>query len=115
MKNESGLSPKNKPRWYKYLNPIFSDINQGVELAAESADVSCMNNFGEDPRNESYPESEVSNFSDDEGSNFSASLSSKSKVVKEKIKKHSRIRGRICGALRDLVPFVQFKKREKYP
>ena len=21
----------------------------------------------------------------------------------------------ICGALRDLVPFIQFKKREKYP
>ena len=21
----------------------------------------------------------------------------------------------LCGALRDLVPFVQFKKREKYP
>ena len=22
---------------------------------------------------------------------------------------------KICGALRDLVPFVQFKKREKHP
>ena len=24
-------------------------------------------------------------------------------------------RGAICGALRNLVPFVQFKKREKHP
>ena len=25
------------------------------------------------------------------------------------------VKGRICDALRDLVPFVQFKKREKHP
>ena len=28
---------------------------------------------------------------------------------------HSHCISIICGALRDLVPFVQFKKREKHP
>ena len=73
VKNGSGLSPKNEPRWYKYLNPIFSETNEDIELAADSADVSCMDNFGKDPGNESYPGSEASNFSCDKGSNFSAS------------------------------------------
>ena len=79
MKNGSGLSPKNELRQCKYLNSMFSETYEDIEPAAESADVSCMDNFGEDPGNESYPESGASNFSDDEGSNFSASLSSKSK------------------------------------
>ena len=30
------------------------------------------------------------------------------------ILKHQALRGLICSALRDLVPFVQFKKREKH-
>ena len=86
MKDESGLSPKNEPRWYKYLNPLFSETNEDIELAAKSADVSCMDNFGEDPGNESYPESEASNFCDYEGSDFSASLSSKLKLIKKKLR-----------------------------
>ena len=65
MKNGSGLSPKNEPRWYKYLNPIFLETNEDTELAAASANVSYMDNFGEDSRNESSPESKASNFSDD--------------------------------------------------
>ena len=28
---------------------------------------------------------------------------------------HYEVNCNICGALRELVPFVQFKKREKYP
>ena len=86
MKNGSGLSPKNELRQCKYLNSMFSETYEDIELAAESADVSCMDNFGEDPGNESYPESGASNFSDDEGSNFSASLSSKSKSLKKKLR-----------------------------
>ena len=44
---------------FKYLNPIFSEISEDIELAAESADISFMNNFGEGPENESYLESEA--------------------------------------------------------
>ena len=29
--------------------------------------------------------------------------------------KNNQYQGNICDALRDLVPFVQFKKREKHP
>ena len=86
MKNGSGLSPKNELRRYKYLNSMFSETNEYIELATESADVFCMVNFGEDPGNESYPESGASNFSDDEGSNYSSSLSSKSKPLKKKLR-----------------------------
>lgn len=42
-----------------------------------------MDNFGEDPGNDSYPENEASNFSGNECSNFSVSLSSKSKLLKK--------------------------------
>ena len=66
---------------FKYLNPIFSEISEDIELAAESADISFMDNFGEGPENESYLESEAWKFIDDEGSNFSASLSEKSKLL----------------------------------
>ena len=62
---------------------MFSEINEDIELAAESGDVTCMNNFDEDPGNESYPESEAWNFKDNEGSHFSAYLSSKSNLSKK--------------------------------
>ena len=42
-----------------------------------------MYNLSEDPGNESYLESDVSNFCDDEGINFSASFSLKSKLFKK--------------------------------
>ena len=70
VKKGSGLSPKNEPRWYKYLNPIFSETNEDTELAAALANVSCMDNFGKDSGNESYPESEAANFSEDEVATF---------------------------------------------
>ena len=84
MKKGIGLSPKNEPRWC--VNPIFSESSEDIELAAESTDVSYMDNFSEDPGNESHPKSEASNFSNHEGSSFSASLSSKSKFLKKKIR-----------------------------
>ena len=86
VKLGSGLSPKNEPRWYKYMNPIFSETNEDIDLAAESADVSYMENFGENPGNDSCPESESSILSDDESSNFSAALSSKSKSLLKRLR-----------------------------
>ena len=86
VKKRSGLSPKDEPQWCKYLNPIFPESSEDIELAAESTDVSYMDNFSKDPGNESYSKSEASNFSDYEGSSCSASLSSKSKFLKKKIR-----------------------------
>ena len=77
LENGSGLSPKNESLRYKYLYLICSETNEDTEQAAESADVFCMDNFGEDPGNDRYLENEASNFSDDECSNFSVSLSTK--------------------------------------
>ena len=77
LENGSGLSPKNESLWYKYLYLMCSETNEGTEQAAESAAVFCMDNFGEDPGNDRYLENEASNFSDDECSNFSVSLSTK--------------------------------------
>lgn len=45
-----------------------------------------MENFSEDPGNESYPEILALNFSYDKSRNFSATLSSKSKFLKKKIR-----------------------------
>lgn len=42
-KNGSGLSPQNKLRWYKYLKPTFSETNEDIDLAAESAETSTVN------------------------------------------------------------------------
>ena len=86
MKKRSGLSPKDEPQWCKYLNPIFPESSEDIELAAESTDVSYMDNLSKDPGNESYSKSEASDFSDHEGSSCSASLSSKSKFLQKKIR-----------------------------
>ena len=63
---EKSCHPKTKDNGsYKYLNPIFWKRCEDADQAAESIDVSCMDNLGENPGNESYPESEVSNISGD--------------------------------------------------
>ena len=36
-------------------------------------------------------------------------------IASHVVKNYLKIIAKICGALRDLVPFVQFKKREKHP
>ena len=82
MKDGNGLSTKMKPRWDNCLNPIFPETSENNNLAAESANLSCIHNFSEDPGNESYLENEVSNFSDDEGISFSTSFSLKSKLFR---------------------------------
>ena len=51
-KSGSGLAPQKEPQWYIYLNDIFSETNEDLDLAAESADLSfsCEHteNYGEE-------------------------------------------------------------------
>ena len=40
VKKGSGLSPKREPKWYKILNPIFTETNEPLELASGIEDTS---------------------------------------------------------------------------
>ena len=76
VKNGSGLSPKNEPLWYNYLNPIFSETNEDIDLAAESADLSFRNEIEENT------DKETSSDTDIEPSQFSLSVEKKRRTKK---------------------------------
>ena len=39
-KRESELAPGKEPKWYKVLNPVFTETNEDLEITRNSADVS---------------------------------------------------------------------------
>ena len=36
----TGLAPEEEPGWYRYLNPVFSDTNEEINLTSNSNDLS---------------------------------------------------------------------------
>ena len=47
-KRGCGLAPGKKPKWYKILNPVFTETNEDGEKTGNSADVSFSLNEGDD-------------------------------------------------------------------
>lgn len=52
MKNGSGLSPDEDLRWFKHLNPVFSEAKEITSLSSYAAGISIANK-----RNERHGES----------------------------------------------------------
>ena len=64
-KRGSGLALKKEPRWYKVLNPVFTETNEVLEITGNSADVSFSLNEDDDESDISEKESsKESHFSD---------------------------------------------------
>ena len=66
-KRGSGLAPEKEPKWYKILNPVFTETNEDLEITGNSADVSFSLNEGDDESDIS--EKESSQESDSSGVN----------------------------------------------
>ena len=47
-KRGCGLAPGKEPKWYKILNPVFTETNEDLEKTGNSADVSFSLNEGDD-------------------------------------------------------------------
>ena len=47
-KRGCGLAPGKEPKWYKILNPVFTETNEDLEKTGNSADVSFSLNEGGD-------------------------------------------------------------------
>ena len=47
-KSRCGLAPGKEPKWYKILNPVFTETNEDLEKTGNSADVSFSLNEGDD-------------------------------------------------------------------
>ena len=47
-KSRYGLAPGKEPKWYKILNPVFTETNEDLEIMGNSADVSFWLNEGDD-------------------------------------------------------------------
>ena len=45
-KKGSGLSPKREPKWYKILNPIFTETNEPLELSSGIEDIFFIRDTG---------------------------------------------------------------------
>ena len=53
-KRGSGLALEKERKWYKILNPVFTETNEDVEITGNNADVSFSLSEGDD-------ESDISN------------------------------------------------------
>ena len=56
-KRESELAPGKEPKWYKILNPVFTETNEDLEITRNSADVSFSLSKGDDENDISEKES----------------------------------------------------------
>ena len=66
-KRGCGLALEKEPKWYKILNPVFTETNEDLEITGNSADVSFSLNEGDDESDIS--EKESSQESDSSGVN----------------------------------------------
>ena len=47
-KRGCGLAPAKEPKWYKILNPVFTETIEDLEITGNSTDVSFSLNEGDD-------------------------------------------------------------------
>ena len=48
IKNGSGLAPEKEPHWWKYLNPVFSETNEVINLTSSAGETSFVRNEDDD-------------------------------------------------------------------